>query len=79
MCLSLLMVSHLSPQVAPHRRCKTADVALTVCNGGRHSAWLRQAAMLENGPSGELTVGQRAFAPLRHELLLQASSATKVL
>ena len=73
------MASYLSPQVAPHLGCKTADVALTVCLGGRHSAWLRQAAMLENGPSGELTVGQRAFVPLRHGSLLQAASATQVL
>ena len=73
------MLSHLGPQLAPHGRCKTADAALTVHLGGERSAWLPQNAMLENGSSDELTVGQRAFVPLRLVLPLQASSPTQVL
>ena len=78
-CLSSSMFSHLGPQLAPHGRCKTADAALTVHLGGERSAWLLPDALLENGSSDELTVGQRALVPLRHGSLLQAASATKVL
>ena len=72
------MLSPLSPKVALHLRCKTADAALTVHLGGR-PAWLLPDALLENGSSDELTVGQRAFVPLRLVLPLQASSPTQVL